>query len=142
MYSVVAAVIILLIGLIATSILFFGRTHPVLDADLQENLSRENRVLDNTTDSSASSEMMILAEPSTGWCAWLSLKIVFRFAALLHVVAIIWAFLGVFWHYLFSDMQCDVKVKEVGYQSNNQSINSLWIPQRRLLISCVQVLLL
>jgi hypothetical protein len=114
MYSLAAALIIFLIGLAVASILFFGREYPVLEADLEENENRYNGGLDNTTDSSASAAMILIAaKPRTMGCTWLSLRVVLQGAGLLHVFAFIWACIGVFWHYIFPVMQCDVEIKQV-----------------------------
>jgi hypothetical protein len=111
MYSLFAALLILLIGLAVASILFFGREHPVLEADWEEN---DNRELNNTTDSSASAEMLLMAvRPKSVCCSWLSLRVVFQVTFLLHIFAFIWACIGVFWHSIFPDMECNEDIRQV-----------------------------
>lgn len=117
-YSVVSATIIAIVGVVVAVILFFGRDHPVLESDREENEARGGG-LDNTIDSSASTELLVLTEKPhlDYYCPWLTLTVVFRIAALVHLLALAWAFLGVFWRYFFPDMTCHVKVKEVRYCS-------------------------
>ena len=110
----ITASIIFLIGMIVASILFFGREHSVLEADREDNES--NAGLDNTTDSAASTEMILLARQKKSrvmLCTWLTLRVVFQMAGLLHIVAFIWASIGVFWQFSFSDMQCNAEIKQV-----------------------------
>lgn len=115
-YSVVTALIILMMGLSVASILFFGREHPILEADLEENENNEG--LDNTNDSSsASAEMTLMAKKKpikSMWCSQVNLRLVFQIAGFIHVVALIWACVGVFWYYAFSSViRCDEEINHV-----------------------------
>lgn len=93
------------------SVLFYGREHLVLAADMEEN---DSAGLDNTMDSLASSEMMLFSpKPRGKLCAWLSLRVVLILTAVLHAIALLWVCIGIFWRVILPDMQCTHEVEQV-----------------------------
>lgn len=129
-----AAVLIFLIGVAVASILFHGRELPVLASDLAENESPEGDGLDNTLNSSSSTELLVSRGVSgESWFPWLSLTVLFRAAAMVHLVALMWALVGVFWQYLFPHMKCDIKIKQVSEKTRVGEVKQAYINHQRLL---------
>ena len=115
MFSMVASALIFLIAVLITLILFFGRKRHMLEADLENTDGSDSIELDNSVDSSVSAENLLrnMNPPHTFFFSWLKLKTVFTFTALVHVIALCWAFIGILWYFMFPMAKCDKAVEQV-----------------------------
>ena len=121
-YSIVSAVIIFSLGLAFSSILCFGREHPVLQSDQEEQEQDMDRCANSTSGGALDVDVKLMRRMklagsetlNTTQChSQLSLRVLFYVTGCFHLFALLWALLGVYWQLFFADAACNENVKQV-----------------------------